>query len=97
MSEVLAVITGLYHHALLSVSGQNQLLEGNSTSPLRLGGTHHIMFWSGRIDGHRSPAARGVGLQGTGTGHVLFEATVVIGAETSSQRSVPSSELKSLR
>lgn len=96
MSELLAMITGLCHHGLLSVSGQKQLLEGTSTSPLRLGGTHH-MFCSGRIDGHRSPAARGVGLQGTGTGHVLFENIVVIGAETSSQRSVPSSEFKSLR
>lgn len=44
LKYVLAVITGLCHHALLSVSGQNQLLEGMSTSPLRLGGTHHIMF-----------------------------------------------------
>lgn len=55
----------------------------------------HYVSWSGRAHGHHSSSCAGP--KGTDTGHGLFEAAVVIGAETSPQRSVPSSELKSLR
>lgn len=48
LKYLLVVITGLCHHALLCVSGQNQLLEGTLTSPLGLGGTHHIIMFPGQ-------------------------------------------------
>lgn len=68
LKYLLVVITGLCHHALLCVSGQNQLLEGTLTSPLGLGGTHHIIMFPGQ-DAPMGTEAQQLWCRAEGDGH----------------------------